>query len=197
MVEHNESAPGEPRPATETAGVETPKLPTPAEELQEALAAKSAELERMQDRLLRLQAEFENWKKRTAREKADFLKFATEELLLQLLPVLDNLDRALASVPAEGPCAPLHQGVEMTARLFRSTLERAGVTPVQAVGRPFDPGVHQAVAQVESAGGRENLVVEEVQKGYLLEGRVLRPAMVKVSRAVPPGDGAGGEGAPV
>ena len=94
-------------------------------------------LERVQDRLVRLQAEFENWKKRTAREKADFRKFATEELLLKLLPILDNLERALASVPAEGPCAALHEGVEMTARLFRSTLERAGVTPVQAVGRPF------------------------------------------------------------
>ncbi len=194
MVENNTS-PSD-TPATETAGAETPK-PPPIGELQEALAAKSAELERMQDRLLRLQAEFENWKKRTAREKADFLKFATEDLLLKLLPVLDNLERALASAPAEGACTPLHEGVAMTARLFRSTLERAGVTPVAALGTPFDPGLHQAVAQVESAGGPENVVVEEVQKGYLLEGRVLRPAMVKVSRAVPPGDGQSREGAPV
>ncbi len=194
MVDNNTS-PSDARPATETAGAETPAAPVG--ELQEALAAKSAELERMQDRLLRLQAEFENWKKRTAREKADFLKFATEELLLKLLPVLDNLERALASVPAEGPCAPFREGVEMTARLFRSTLERSGVTPVQAVGQPFDPGVHQAVAQVEAAGEQENVVVEEVQRGYLLEGRILRPAMVKVSRALPPEDGQRREGAPV
>jgi molecular chaperone GrpE len=166
-------------------------------ELEEALAVASAERERVQERLLRLQAEFENFKKRTAREKADFLKFANEELLLKLLPVLDNLDRAIASVPGEGPCAPLREGVEITARLFRSVLERSGVTAVPALGQPFDPGVHQAVAQVEAAGA-ENMVVEEVQRGYLLEGRVLRPAMVKVSRAARSGDGASGaEGSPV
>ncbi|MFB3819411.1 MAG: nucleotide exchange factor GrpE [Candidatus Methylomirabilales bacterium] len=163
-------------------------------ELADALAAKTAELERLQERLLRLQAEFENWKKRSAREKADFLKFANEELLLTLLPVLDNLDRAIASAPAQGPCGPLREGVEMTARLFRGALERAGVRPVEAVGQPFDPGVHQAVAQVE-APGEENRVVEEVQKGYLLEGRVLRPAMVKVSRAASR-NGEGPEGHP-
>ena len=157
-----------------------PALP----DLAEALKAKSQELERLQERLLRLQAEFDNTRKRAAREKAEFLKFANEELLLRLLPVLDNLDRAIASASPDGACASLRDGVEMTARLFRSTLERVGVRPVEAMGRPFDPTVHQAVAQVEAPGQEENLVVEEVQKGYLLEGRVLRPAMVKVSRAV-------------
>ena len=83
----------------------------------------------------------------------------------------------------------------MIARLFRAVLEKAGVKAIEAVGRPFDPAYHQAVAQVESSDGDANLVVEEIQKGYLLEGRVLRPAMVKVSRAVPahPKDGAVGE----
>ncbi len=162
--------------------------------LADALAAKTAELERLQDRYLRLQAEFENWKKRAAREKADYMKFANEELILRLLPVLDNLDRAIASTPSEGPCAPLREGVEMTARLFRATLERAGVSAVEALGRPFDPTVHQAVAQIEGPS-EENLVVEEVQKGYLLEGRVLRPAMVTVSRAVA-GNGEGREDRP-
>jgi molecular chaperone GrpE len=118
-------------------------------ELADALAAKAAELERLQERLLRLQAEFDNWKKRSAREKADVIRFANEELLLTLLPVLDNLDRAIASAPAGGgPCGALREGVEMTARLFRGAMERAGVRAVEAVGRPFDPGVHQAVAQV-------------------------------------------------
>jgi molecular chaperone GrpE len=182
---------GEPnQTTTDAAGATAPAASPPAAEPAAtapteatALAEKTAEAERLQDRLRRLQAEFENSKKRVARERADFLKFATEELLLKFLPVLDNLERAVASTPTEGPCAPFREGVDMTARLFRTTLERAGVTPVTAVGEPFDPSRHQAVAHVEAPGVPENQVVEEVQKGYLLEGRVLRPAMVKVSRA--------------
>ena len=119
-----------------------------------------------------------------AREKAEFLKFATEGLLLEFLPVLDNLERAMASARAESANREaVADGIEMIVRLFRSTLDKAGVKPMEAAGQPFDPGLHQAIAQVESADGPENLVVEEIQKGYLLEGRVLRAAMVKVSRA--------------
>jgi molecular chaperone GrpE len=163
--------------------------------LQEALAAKSQEVERLQDRLLRLQAEFENFKKRTAREKAEYLKFAHEGLVLELLPVLDNLERAITSARAEAGSTPLLEGIEMIARLFRAVLEKAGVKPMEVVGQPFDPGLHQAVEQVDSPSGGGNVVLEEVQKGYLMEGRVLRPAMVKVSRtAVIPGDGRPGHG---
>jgi len=171
-------------------GVESP------EALREALAAKTREAERLQERVLRLQAEFENSKKRMAREKAEFLKFAHEGLVLEFLPSLDNLERAIASARREVSSNPLLEGVEMTARLFRAVLEKAGVKPMEVLGRPFDPDYHQAVAQVDSPHGDANLVVEEIQKGYLLEGRVLRPAMVKVSRAASgnPGDDAGGEG---
>jgi heat-inducible transcriptional repressor len=168
------------------------------EALREALAAKTQEAERLQERLLRMHAEFENYKKRMAREKAEFLKFAHEGLILEFLPVLDNLERAMASARAEAGSTPLLEGIEMIARLFRSVLDKAGVKPMQAIGQPFDPGYHQAVAEVEFPGGDANLVVEETQKGYLIEGRVLRPAMVKVSRAAsssPPGDGADSEGA--
>ena len=153
---------------------------------EEALAAQAQEAERLQERLLRLQAEFDNYKKRMAREKTEFLKFATENLLLEFLPVLDNLERAVASARAESVNREaVADGIEMIVRLFRSTLDKAGVKPMEAAGQPFDPGLHQAIAQVETADGPENLVVEEVQKGYLLEGRVLRAAMVKVSRAAP------------
>ncbi len=148
-----------------------------------ALAAKTQEIERLQDRVLRLQAEFDNYKKRMAREKTEFFKFANESLLLEFLPVLDNLERALASARAEETPPPLADGIEMIARLFLGTLEKFGVKPMEAVGKPFDPTLHQAVAQVEAPEGSENLVVDEIQKGYLLEGRVLRPAMVRVSRA--------------
>ena len=171
-------------PATPTDVAETPP-PAPAQD--EALAAKAQEVERLQDRLVRLQAEFENYKKRMAREKAEFLKFATEGLLLELLPVLDNLERAIVSARAEtSGREAVVEGIDMVARLFRATLEKAGVKPMDAVGKPFDPGLHHAVAQVETPGGPDNVVVEEIQKGYLLEGRVLRAAMVKVSRAAPP-----------
>ena len=168
-----------------------------AEVLREALAAKTQEAGRLQDRLLRLQAEFENYKKRMAREKTEYLKFAHEGLILDFLPVLDNLERALAAARAEMGSTPLLEGLEMIGRLFRSVLEKAGVKPMETVGQPFDPAYHQAVAQVETSLGDASLVVEEIQKGYLIEGRVLRPAMVKVSRAVStkPGDGSGGEGA--
>jgi molecular chaperone GrpE len=167
------------------------------EALREALAAKTQEAERLQDRLLRLQAEFENYKKRMAREKVEFQKFAHEGLILEFLPVLDNLERALGAARAEAGSTPLLEGIEMIVRLFQSVLEKAGVRPMETVGQPFDPAYHQAVAQVETSHGDANLVVEEIQRGYLIEGRVLRPAMVKVSRAVSPkpGDDTGGEGA--
>jgi molecular chaperone GrpE len=150
--------------------------------LEQALAAKTQELERLQDRLIRLQAEFDNFKKRMAREKAEFLKFANESLLGELLPVLDNLERAVASARAEASPGALADGIEMIVRLFHATLEKFGVKPMEAAGKPFDPSLHQAVAQVESPDGSENLVVDEIQKGYMLEGRVLRAAMVRVSR---------------
>jgi molecular chaperone GrpE len=167
------------------------------EELRAALSAKTQETERLQDRLLRLQAEFENYKKRMAREKAEHLKFAHEGLILEFLPVLDNLERALAAARAEAGSTRLIEGIEMIARLFRSVLDKAGVKPMETVGQPFDPAYHQAVAQVDGAPGEASLVVEEVQKGYLIESRVLRPAMVKVSRAVAHGSGddTGGGGA--
>ncbi|MBI2455196.1 MAG: nucleotide exchange factor GrpE [candidate division NC10 bacterium] len=187
-------------PAASGASEAAPQAEAPPESpeaLREALAAKTQEAERLQGRLLRLHAEFENYKKRMVREKAEFLKFAHEGLILEFLPILDNLERALASARAEAGSTPLLEGLEMIARLFRSVLEKAGVKPMEARGQPFDPGHHQAVAQVESSDQDANLVVEEIQKGYLIEGRVLRPAMVKVSRAVSSvsGDGTGGGGA--
>ncbi len=155
-------------------------------------AAEPGEVARLQDRLLRLQAEFDNYRKRLARERADYLKFAAESVLVDMLPVLDNLERAIAAAQAASAPAALLDGIEMTARLFRSALEKHGVKPIEAVGKPFDPSVHQAVAQVETSGP-ENIVVDEIQKGYLLEGRVLRAAMVRVSR---PAAGPDPEGAP-
>ncbi len=176
----------------------SPEAEEQLEGLRGSLAAKTKEVQTLQDRLLRAHAELENVKKRVAREKAEFLKFATEALLLELLPVLDNLERAMASARAEMGSNSLLEGVEMTARLFLSVLEKAGVKPIEALGQPFDPAFHEAVAQTDGPPGDTNRVVDVIQRGYLLEGRVLRPAKVRVSRGAPSAarDGAAGEGGP-
>ena len=163
-------------------------LPAPAEleatvgRLQADLKDRAAEVEALNDRLLRLHAEFENYKKRMARERSEFLKFANEGLILELLPVLDNLERAVATAKSGMDAQGVAQGLDIILRLFQATLEKAGVKVIGALEHEFDPNLHQAVAQVESTDGRDNIVVEEIRKGYLLEGRLLRPSMVKVSK---------------
>ena len=154
--------------------------------LQADLREKAAEVEALNDRLLRLHAEFENYKKRMARERSEFVKFSNEGLILEFLPVLDNLERAVATARLGVEAQGVAEGLEIILRLFQTTLEKAGVKAIEALEHQFDPNFHQAVAQRESNDGRDNIVVEEIQKGYLLEGRVLRPSMVKVSKAKVP-----------
>lgn len=134
--------------------------------------------------LARSQADFENYRKRARQEREDTARYGVERLLKALLPVLDNLERALAAMPADGA---LRQGVELTSRQFGDALAREGVTPVEAVGLPFDPRLHEAVTEEESGEHPEGTVLAEFQKGYRLHDRVLRPSMVKVSKR-------GGEG---
>lgn len=157
--------------------------------LEGELREKAAEVEALNDRLLRLHAEFENYKKRMARERNEFVKFANESLIREFLPVLDNLERAVATAKLGVDAQGVAEGLEIILRLFQTTLEKAGVKVIEALEHEFDPNLHQAVAQVESTDGRENVVVEVVRKGYLLEGRVVRPSMVKVSKTTVPGSG--------
>ncbi|HZY30674.1 MAG TPA: nucleotide exchange factor GrpE [Candidatus Methylomirabilis sp.] len=158
-------------------------------QLEAELKDRAAEMEALNDRLLRLHAEFENYKKRMARERSEFVKFANEASILEFLPVLDNLERALATARSGVDAQAVAEGVEIILRLFQTTLEKVGVKAIEALDRQFDPNLHQAVAQVESPDGRDNIVMEEVRKGYLLEGRLLRPTMVKVSKTTIPGSG--------
>jgi molecular chaperone GrpE len=167
--------------------VEAPDLGAELNRVRSALQEKIAENEALNDRLLRLHAEFENYKKRMARERAEFMKFANEGLILEFLPVLDNLERAVMTARSGADAQAVADGLEIILRLFQTALEKAGVTPIEALQREFDPNLHQAVVQVESPDGRDNIVVEEVRRGYLLEGRVLRPSMVKVSKTAGPG----------
>jgi molecular chaperone GrpE len=168
---------------------ETPAAPAAPEGFrtpEAILAEKVQEVAVLKDRLLRLQAEFENYKKRQARERSESVRSASADLLREFLPILDNLERALAPATDEAQPAAIRTGIEMIVRLFRTTLEKSGVTPIDCLGKSFDPNWMDAVLQVESPEGEDGQVVEIVQPGYLLEGRVLRPAKVNVARAPRP-----------
>src|SRR6185369_16343295 len=144
----------------------------------DGLRAKIAELE---DRMLRDRAELENFKRRQARDKADALRFASEGLLRDLLPVIDNLHRAVEHARTSRDSDAIANGMDMTIKALTDALERHGVRIVEAQGRPFDPAHHEAVAHVESEHP-PNTVVDEHQRGYLLHDRLLRPALVTVGK---------------
>ena len=150
---------------------------------QSELMAKTEELQTLNDRYLRLAAEFENYKRRTQRDQGDTIRFANEKLLKDLLPTVDNLERALQCSRKQADSEGFLEGVELTYKQFLDTLEKLGVSQVASIGEPFDPAKHQAVGQIESSTIAENCIVDEYQKGYFLQDRILRPAMVTVSRA--------------
>jgi molecular chaperone GrpE len=143
------------------------------------------ELKAVQDRYLRLAAEFENYKKRVQKDQAEYTRYAHERLLRELLPVLDNLQRALQHAQQSGGTNGLIEGVELTCKQYLEVLSRFGVRPIPSVGQPFDPAVHQAVATVDPQGQAPNTIVEEYEKGYYLHDRVLRPAIVTVAAGGP------------
>ena len=158
------------------------------DEARQALAAKTEEAKTFQEKYLRLAAEFENYKKLAQKQKQEYSQFANESLLKELLPVVDNLERALKCVKDGHAADGLIQGVELTLKQFTETLAKFGVKPIVSLGAAFDPTRHQAVAQQDSPA-EQNTVIEEYQKGYQLHDRILRAAMVVVA-AGPGGDAA-------
>ena len=150
------------------------------EQLRQMLEEAQAEAGANHDRFLRERAELENFKKRMQREKADALRFACEPLIRDLLPVVDNLERAVEHGAGNGQS--VLDGVRLVLKSFLDVLDRHGVKRVDAVGEPFDPSRHEAMAQVESAEHEPNRVVAQHHRGYLLHDRLLRPALVTVSR---------------
>ncbi|GGF83417.1 nucleotide exchange factor GrpE [Paenibacillus aceti] len=140
-----------------------------------------AELLEQQQRLLRVQADYDNFRRRTVKEKEDLAKYASSKLISELLPVIDNFERALSTVSDNEEVAAYAKGVEMIIRQFETVLQAEGLVKMETVGEVFNPEFHQAIMQVESDEYEEGIVVEEVQRGYLLKDKVLRPAMVKVS----------------
>ena len=147
----------------------------------DALAAKTEEYKVLNDRYLRLAAEFENYKRLTQRDQRDQIRFANELLLKELLPVVDNMERAIKAAQDNGGSSALVQGVDLTLKQLSGALAKFGVQAVEAVGQAFDPNAHQAVAHVPSDSVPSNHVVDEFQKGYRLYDRILRAAMVSVS----------------
>ena len=141
------------------------------------------QLEEKQDKLLRALAEAENFKRRTQRERDDSIRYANETLLRDLIPVLDNLDRALEAARTTGGAEGVVGGVELIQREFLKVLERAGVTRYSALGQPFDPTRHEAIARAVSVDTKPGTVIAETMPGYLLHNRVLRAALVSVAAA--------------
>ena len=151
--------------------------------LEEQLAAKETEARENWDRFLRERADLENYRKRVGREKEELLNYGNKSLLEEILPIIDNLERALAHVSEDGLGAVV-EGIRMTHTMLLTTLKKFNVTPIEAVGAPFDSAYHQAMAQVPTDQHEPNTVVEEYQKGYLLKDRLLRPSMVTVATPV-------------
>ncbi len=151
------------------------------EELQLALAEKTEKFNELNDKYLRLAAEFDNYKRLALRDQRDQIRFGNEQLLKELLPVVDNLERAIKASRNGGSPDVLIQGVDLTLKQLTGALTRFHVIPVETVGQPFDPATHQAVASVASQKVPEQHVVDEFQRGYRLHDRILRAAMVSVS----------------
>lgn len=147
-----------------------------------AFDALQEKAEETMQRLLRAQADLDNFRRRTRQEKAEAAKYGALSLIQNLLPVLDNFERALVSTENNDDFAALKQGIEMVYRQLLQALEQEGLKVIEAIGEPFNPEFHQAVMQVESEEHEEGIVVEEMQKGYILADRVVRASMVKVSK---------------
>ena len=163
------SGPPAPKPHPDATGSELERLKQEAEQAQE--------------RYLRTLAEFENTKKRLHREQEEFVRYASETIVRDLLPIVDSLDQALVAVDKQADPQAIIKGVHLIYRQFLGLLDHEGVRRIQTVGEPFDPHRHEAVAQVETTDGTaDDTIIEEVQVGYTMHGKVIRPAMVKVAK---------------
>ncbi len=161
----------------------------PIKALEAKLEAKDQEAKENYDRLLRVSAEFENYKKRTSRELEEFRKFANQSLIKEMLSVVDNLELAMNSTNGHKTIDQgLLQGLDMTHKEILKVFEKFHVKPIEAKGQVFDPAFHEAVMQEETDEVDENTVINELQKGYLIHDRLLRPAMVVVARSKQPRD---------
>ncbi|OGX28542.1 MAG: nucleotide exchange factor GrpE [Omnitrophica WOR_2 bacterium RIFCSPHIGHO2_02_FULL_67_20] len=176
-------------PAGEAEGRSTPRAGNTAE-----LERLTQEAAQAKDQYLRMLADVENTRKRLQREKEEFARFAAETVVRALLPILDSLDQALVAVDRKSDADAVVKGVHLIHRQLHGVLEKEGVRRIPTVGEPFDPHRHEAVAQVEADGMADDTIVEEVQAGYTMSGKMIRPAIVKVAKAKEERSGLGVEG---
>ena len=177
-LEHDSLA----EPAEGAAADREAALETEISALREQLQGKEIEAKNNYERFLRQAAELENYKKRMSRDRDDAIRFANEGLIKDLLPIVDNLERAVAHASGGGNGKPLVEGVELVLRSLLDVLAKYGVTQISATGETFDPTKHEAMAQVETDQHDANSVIEELHKGYMLRERLLRPALVSVAK---------------
>jgi molecular chaperone GrpE len=174
----------QPEISGEPVAAETEQVVDPVKDLEKKLQLKEEEARETYDRLLRVSAEFENYKKRAAREMEDFRKFSNQSLIKEMLSVVDNLELAMNSTNGHKSIDKnLLEGLAMTHKEILKVFEKFNVTPISAKGQTFDPTYHEAVMQEETDEFAENTVINELQKGYLIHDRLLRPAMVVVAKS--------------
>ena len=151
-------------------------------ELIEKIQSLREEADKNYDLYVRSQAEMENFKKRNAKEKEDVVRYANETLIKEILPVMDNLEKAISHAQQDNAVDALREGVELTLKGLKDSLKKAGLKEVEAQGHPFDPCFHEAVSEMVDERAKPGAVIQELQKGYVLNGRLIRPSMVIVNR---------------
>jgi molecular chaperone GrpE len=175
-------------PPEEMSAEETPTAaPERAGERSEDPDGVRKERDEYLDHLKRLKAEFDNYRKRTDRERLEWTRQAVQGFVGDLLPRIDDLERAIEASASSGEDSSLQQGVRMILDQLRKQLEEHGLRPIESVGQPFDPTIHDAVLQVTDDEHPDKTVIEELRKGYTFHGRVIRPAQVKIARSTGPG----------
>ena len=164
----------------EEENIEEAKELSPLEQLEEQIRLKDDELLKQKDTFLREKAELDNFKKRLVKEKEDFVQFANERLLKEVIQIEDNMERAMTA--SNATLESLQEGVEMIQKQFATFLKNQKVKPIEALGKPFDPTLHEVLNQQESEEHEENTVIQEYSKGYTLNGRILRPTKVVITK---------------
>ncbi len=154
------------------------------EKLKKEIDAKDKEVKENYDKFLRLNAEFDNFKKRTQREKADSFKYASEKVIRDMIPVIDDLERALQATKNNNKVEDLSKGVEMIVNQIKNILQSIGAKQFNSLGQVFDPNKHEAISKVATAEHEHNTIIEELRKGYMFHDRLLRPAMVVIAENI-------------
>lgn len=188
--EGNSAAAGGQPAASEMSDIPAVGAESRIQKLEGELEKKELEAKQSFERLLRLQAEFENYKKRILRDREEQVRYASEKVLKEFLPIVDNLYRALEAAAMGGKFDSLKAGLDLILQQLREVLQRLGVREIKSLGESFDPRVHDAVMRVDSPDHEDNIVVDELEKGYYLHDRILRPAKVTVCKR---SEGAGEE----